>query len=272
MTFCYTAMSNNADFDDLLTELRELRDAQATDEGPELLVLRRVHGMTPERWQAFRRRYPNSRWGALPLNDSAVTQALSDIMDRSSSDLCPDACPPLRATDHVLARMLCSELFLAQMERDLQRLQRGGGQLSFICVDLTDEARAGERCTQIMTELAGIVAQALEPCDTLGALPERGIALMLPGIGPLRARALAMRLRERHLHESQPGDTCGFAVLSLAQPARITVRELLERIPPLLDRARARTDSVQFEAVNTTGQPDTLVQSQEKRFLFFGGA
>lgn len=266
-------MSSSADFDDLLSELRDLRDAQAADGAPELLVLRRVHGMTPERWQAFRRRYPNSRWGALPLNDSAVTQALSHIMDRSSSDLCPDACPPLRATDHVLARMLCSELFLAQMERDLQRLQRSGGQLSFVCMDLTDEARAGARCTHIMVRLADLAAQSLDACDTLGALPDRGIALLLPGFGPLRARALAMRLRERFLSESQPGDACGFAVLTLAQSARITVKDLLERISPLLDRARARTDSVQFEAVNTTaGQPDTLVQSQEKRFLYFGGA
>ncbi len=265
-------MNSNADFDDLLTELRELRDAaQATGGEPELLVLRRVHGMTPERWRAFRQRFPNSRWGALPLNDSAVTQALSSLMDKTS-DLCPDACPPLRASDHVLARMLCSELFRAQMERDLQRLQRSGGQLSLICMDLTDEARAGARCTHIMVQLADMAAQSLDACDTLGALPERGIALMLPGIGPLRAKALAMRLRERHLQESRAEDTCGFAVLSLAQPARITVKDLLERIPPLLDRARARTDSVHFEAVNTTGQPDTLVQSQEKRFLFFGGA
>lgn len=266
-------MSSSADFDDLLAELRDLRDAQAADAAPELLVLRRVHGMTPERWQAFRRRYPNSRWGALPLNDSAVTRALSGLMDKSSSDFCPDACPPLRASDHLLARMLCSELFRAQMERDLQRLQRSDGQLSLVCMDLTDEARAGARCSHIMVRLADLAAQSMDACDTLGALPERGIALLLPGFGPLRARALAMRLRERFLNESQPGDACGFAVLTLAQSARITVKDLLERISPLLDRARARTDSVHFEAVNTTaGQPDTLVQSQEKRFLYFGGA
>lgn len=264
-------MSSNADFDDLLAELRDLRDARSEGE-PDLLVLRRVHGMTPERWQAFRRRYPNSRWGALPLNDSAVTRALGHIMDRSASDLCPDACPPLRATDHVLARMLCSELFLAQMERDLQRLQRSGGQLSFVCMDLTDAARAGAHCTEIMVRLADLAAQSMDACDTLGALPERGIALMLPGFGPLRARALAMRLRERYQNGSQPDDACGFAVLTLAQAARLTVRDALERISPLLERARAQTDSVQFDAVNTAGQPDTLVQSQEKRFLYFGGA
>ena len=81
-----------------------------------------------------------------------------------------------------------------------------------------------------------------------------------------------MRLRERYRSGSQPGDACGFAVLTLAQAARLTVRDALERISPLLERARAQTDSVQFDAVNTAGQPDTLVQSQEKRFLYFGGA
>lgn len=265
-------MSNNADFDDLLAELRELRDAQPTGTEPELLVLRRVHGMTPEKWRAFRQRYPNSRWGALPLNNSAVTRALSGLMDKSSSDLCPDACPPQLATDHMLARMLCSDLFRAQIERDLQRQQRSGGQLSFICMDLTDAARASAHCARIMVRLAGLAAQNMEACDTLGALPDRGIALMLPGFGALRARSLAVRLREALLHACPAEDACGFAVLSLAQPARITIKELLERIAPLLDRARARTDGVEFEAVNTTGQPDTLVQSQEKRFLFFGGA
>lgn len=264
-------MSSNADFDDLLTELRELRDAPPSGTGPALLVLRRVHGMTPEKWRAFRQRYPNSRWGALPLNDSAVTRALSGLMDKSSSDLCPDACPPLHATDHVLARMLCSDLFLAQMERDLQRLQRSGGQLSLICMDLTDEARASARCTHIMVRLAGIVAQSMEACDTLGALPERGIALMLPGYGPLRARSLAMRLRDRYLRESPPEDACGFAVLSFAQTSRMTITDLLARIEPLLDQARLQPDNVQCETVNTLRQPDTLVQSQEKRFLFFGG-
>lgn len=265
-------MSSSADFDDLLAELRELRDAQAADGAPELLVMRRVHGMTPDRWQAFRRRYPNSRWGALPLNDSAVTRALGTLMDRSSSDFRPDACPPLCATDHILARLLCSELFCAQMERDLLRLQRSGGQISLVCMDLSDEARAGARCTHVMVRLADLAAQSMDACDTLGALPDRGIALLLPGFGPLRARALATRLRERFLSESQPEDACGFAVLTLAHSARMAVKDLLERIPPLLDRARARTDSVQFDAVNTTGQPDTLVQSQEKRFLYFGGA
>ena len=49
-------MSSNADFDDLLTELRELRDAPPSGTGTELLVLRRVHGMTPETWRAFRQR------------------------------------------------------------------------------------------------------------------------------------------------------------------------------------------------------------------------
>lgn len=265
-------MSSSADFDDLLTELRELRDAQPAGKEPELLVLRRVHGMTPEKWRAFRQRYPNSRWGALPLNDSAVTRALSCLMDKSSSDLCPDACPQLNATDHVLARMLCSDLFLAQMERDLQRLQRSGGQLSFICMDLTDEARASDRCSQIMVQIAGIVAQSMEACDTLGALPERGIALMLPGYGPLRARSLAVRLRDRCLSDGLPADVCGFAVLSLTPAAHMTVADLLARIGPLLDQARIRTDNVQCETVNSLRQPDTLVQSQEKRFLFFGGA
>lgn len=265
-------MSNNADFEALVEELRALRDAHESGRAPGLLIMRRLQGFSTETWRRFRQRYPNSRWGILPLDDSRFTRTLNDILQRGAADICPDACPPPPSPEQVLTRTLCSELFQAQLERDLLRQQRNGGPLSLVCMALTKEARSCEGCAEALARLAELAARHMESCDTLGALPDRGLALVLPGIGPLRARGLASRLHQ--CYREQDGQTypCGFAVLGLTQPMNdITVDNLLERIPPLLARAWAQTESVACESLSPKGQPDTLVQSQEKRFLFFGG-
>lgn len=263
-------MSSNADFDALLEELRNLRDARENDGDPGLLIMRRVRELSPETWERFRQRYPNSRWGALPLDDSRLVRTLSAVLERSAADICPDACPP-PPTGEVLTRLLSFNLFHAQLERDLLRLQRNGGQLSLVCMALTGEARASEGSTEAIARLAELTARLMESCDTLGAMPDKGLLLVLPGVGPLRARSLAVRLRESYLAHDGQTHTCGFGVLGLAQPMEMTADALLERIPPLLERACARPETVESETLRPKGQPDTLVQSQEKRFLFFGG-
>lgn len=264
-------MSSNAEFDALLKELRGLRDPGERDTAPGLLVMRRVHDLSPEAWERFRQRHPNSRWGVVALDDSRLTRTLSAVLERSAADICPDACPPPQDGEQVLTRLLSFNLFHAQLERDLLRLHRNGGQLALICMALTEEARAREGSTEAIAHLAEQVTRLMESCDTLGALPDGGLALTLPGIGPLRARALANRLSEAYRAEDGQRHPCGFAVLGLAQPMEMRADDLLERIVPLLARACACPEAVASETLRPTGQPDTLVQSREKRFLFFGG-
>lgn len=266
-------MSSNADFDALLEELRNLRDARGNGDDPGLLIMRRVRELSPEKWEAFRQRYPNSRWGAVPLDDSRLTRTLSAVLERSAADICPDACPPPQPDEQVLTRMLSFNLFHAQLERDLLRLHRNGGQLSLVCMALAGgEAHDREDSVAAISLLADLAARRImESCDTLGALPDRGLLLVLPGVGPLRARSLAGRLRETYLEQTARAYPCGFGVLTLPQPVEMTADALLERIPPLLARACARPEAVESETLRPKGLPDTLVQSQEKRFLFFGG-
>lgn len=264
-------MSNNVDFEALVEELRALRDAHEHGETPGLLIMRRLQGFSAETWRRFRQRYPNSRWGVLPLDDSRFTQALNDILQRGAADICPDACPPSPPAAQVLTRTLCSDLFQAQLERDLLRQQRTGGQFSLVCMALTEEARAREGSAEAIAHLAELAARHMESCDTLGALPDRGLALILPGIGPLRAKGLASRLHQCYHEQNGQTHPCGFGVLGLTQPVGMSLDNLLERIPPLLARACAHTDSIACESLCPKGSPDTLVQSREKRFLFFGG-
>ena len=264
-------MSSNAEFDALLKELRGLRDAGENNGDPGLLIMRRVHELSPEKWARFRQRHPNSRWGVVALDDSRLTRTLSAVLERSAADICPDACPPPSADGQVLTRLLSFNLFHAQLERDLLRLQRNGGQLALICMALTADARAREGSEEAIAHLAEQAVRLMESCDTLGALPDRGLALTLPGIGPLRARALANRLSEAYRAGDGQRHPCGFAVLGLAQPMTLRADDLLERIAHLLARACACPEAVAAETLRPTGQPDTLVQSREKRFLFFGG-
>lgn len=298
-------MSNNADFEQLARELRELGGSPGTDgspgddSAPGILVMRRL-GLTPAGWREFCRRFPPGQWCAAPL-----TPALAGVLEGLSADI-PDDGGPSGVPDVVLSALvslLSKELLLRQLERELHRLNRSGGELTLVCGGVFDGAPACAGCAagadapppgscpaDLLDRggrlLRDEVLRRLETCDSMGSLDERRILAILPGCGVLRGRMLAERARSAvldgcgHPPEEPGGDAggpipappvCVFGVLTVTRGDRADAERLVRRAMDACESAREAGDGVRYDYGAPLSERATLVHSQEKRFLFFGG-
>ncbi|MGE9986313.1 diguanylate cyclase domain-containing protein [Desulfovibrio sp. SGI.169] len=279
-------MSKIAEFEALARELRALREHAACDDageqaGSAMLVLRLVRGLSRQRWQDFCRAFPLSQWCALPMPEAIPEAHVADLRADVQQQ-------PPQATPDALAGTLSAELFTAQLERELLRQKRNGGDLSLICTALAERRRLcvalGEGTVKRLERLlAESLRDSLDACDSMGD-PGRGRYMaLLPGIGQLKARHLAERLQAGFAEQARPliptGGISAGAGAGCALGIICTGRGTPERAPDLLSRAEAALDAalkqeaghIHQEAPTPLGERATLVHSSEKRFLFFGG-
>lgn len=279
-------MSSSADFEALARELRALRqdagagtDMQA-DEA--MLVVRLVRGISANRWQEFCRHFPTSQWCALPVPGARPALRLADLR--------PDVQPPLEPDLHPdgLAHALTVELFTAQLEREILRITRNGGELALICASLRERRHlltalgkgTLERLDKMLVET---LRGGLEACDSLGCLAPARYALLLPGISLLRARMLAERLQTAFAAQARPfapqggisagtAPGCALGIVCVNHSEAVRAGNLLARVEQALETAlRQNEDHIHLASGNTLEERATLVHSSEKRFLFFGG-
>jgi len=269
-------MSNNADFDALASELRALRqaDGAASRSGTEsVLVARLLPGFSVSRWQEFLRRYPTGRWCALPAGPGL----LPDMSGGAGN-----------APDH-LAHLLMAEMFTVQIQRELLRLSRTGGDLALLEASLCDrdnlEARLGLPTVQALeTRLVDCLRQCREECDTLGCTGPGRFALLLPGVGVLRARLMAEQIQKIfsvHAAEVTAASgkgkhaakvACALGIACADQGGRPSPEALLGKAAQAIDEAVAQKHGhICIAGGAALESRNTLVQSSEKRFLFFGG-
>ena len=269
-------MSNNADFDALANELRALRqaDGAATRSGTEsVLVARLLPGFSVNRWQEFLRRYPTGRWCALPAGPGL----LPDMSGGTGNE-----------PDH-LAHLLMAEMFTVQIQRELLRLSRTGGDLALVEACLCDranlEARLGlPAVLALEVRLVDCLRQCREECDTLGCTGPGRFALLLPGVGVLRARLMAEQLQKifavqaaevtaatgKGKHAAKA--VCALGIACADQGGRPTPETLLGKATQAIDEALAQKHGHICVAGGAALESrNTLVHSSEKRFLFFGG-
>lgn len=269
-------MSNNADFDALANELRALRqaDGAASRSGTEsVLVARLLPGFSVNRWREFLRRYPTGRWCALPAGPGL----LPDMGGGAGN-----------APDH-LAHLLMAEMFTVQMQRELLRLSRTGGDLALIEAGLYDrcnlEAKLGLQGVQALeAHLVECLRQCREECDTLGCTGPGRYALLLPGVGVLRARLMAEQIQKIfavHAAEITAASgkgkhaaraVCAIGIACADQGGRPTPESLLGKAAQAINEALAQKHGhISVAGGSALESRNTLVQSSEKRFLFFGG-
>lgn len=301
--------SRNADFELLTRELRALRLLMEQDEPPatpqDILVMRRVSGLPLKRWGEFCRRFPLSRWCALPLPEE-----MGKNLDIALADVCPDmrrdgqpSLPKPPDFMNVLASMLSREMLHQQLERELQRLERNGGQLTLVCGTLQTShldaspgisperppvaSSANEDSPALLLGerlLYETLRQRLDACDSIGNLEKGALLAILPGYGLLRGRLLAerartaFRLRCKGLVLGKPGVIapftqagCAFGIVTVTQSEHPKANALLQRARQALARARESKDHLYEDTGAPLAERATLVHSQEKRFLFFGG-
>lgn len=247
------------------------------------LVARLVNGLSLQDWQDFAHSHPESGWYALPLPaDAAQDSRLADVEPGPEQDF------PARLSAPELARALRDEMFMDQLNRELLRLSRTGGSICLMSAAATGmgELRQsqGEKAVAGVENLLREALQGiLDACDSLGSLARGRFIALLPGVGQLKARRLAGHVQQafaeaaagffssRQLSGAE-GPECAIGILNVVQDSRLRAGRLLSQAAEVLDTAIA-AEKPHFHQVfsNEYWDEATLVQTNEKRFLFFGG-
>ena len=271
-------MSNNAELDALAREMLALRTAGAADDpvpdaGSQLphtvLVARLLSGFSPDRWQSFCRDYAESRWCVLPVAGSALP------------DTMPDPRPELPSQ---VVNVLINRLFLDQIEREVLRFSRSGGDLCLIYADITYRNAADTPWTRDEFEhldaaLAAALREHSEACDSLSHVAGGRYSLLLPGVNPLRARLLADQIQKAFVRQvglrntalANNGPVCALGIACINPGTGATAQTLLTQAEDALKNALSQQSGhICLAGGASLEERASLVHSSEKRFLFFG--
>lgn len=270
-------MSKNTKSDSLAAELASLPDAieaaRETDKNNAVILARYVPGVSESSWNEARREFNLEKWQARDV-------------DESPEELADDAIPIALFRD--CGGTLSKKMFDKQLQREVSRLKRNGGSLSLITLAIADRKRLnaalGEGTVDRLEKLLGAtILKRLEDCDSLGILRKRQYICSLPGLGQLASRNFAEKIKNDFADAARPffptggisagqGANCAIGIVNVPQGESGAVPDLLKRAKVALELALNKDKTLIYqEAAFSPLENPTLVQSSEKRFLFFGG-
>lgn len=283
MTTLSTDMSKNAGPDLLAQELAAMpdaiKDAQDGRAEEKILLARLIPGLSLEKWRSSSANRQLSQWHAIPAD--AISENDLEEMDWNVGELC---ITPFRETGGALTK----DMFLRLLKRELSRMNRTGGDMSLLGIAMTDRSRLmaaiGAGAVARLESILGLtVLSMLEGCDSLGILRKGQYLCLLPGFGQLAARNFAEKCQMAFYDAARPffptggisagsGADCAIGIISIPQGEKPTAKDLLKRAKSSLEIALDRPENhIYQEASALPMENATLVQSSEKRFLFFGG-
>lgn len=195
---------------------------------------------------------------------------------------------------HAVARLMSSIVdpvtftllttpFLLQLETEIHRVRRGKSELALVCFDLRDGEELAEQHGLCIGPLSGqALVHALKdgtlPCDCIGRVHTGQHALILPGAGAFKAQALTEKMLSccacQRITTEHGSFTPHFAAgIACASGAEAQVSTLIEEALRALDSAcqNGACCSVYRATGPASNLYQTLVHSNEKRFLFSGG-
>lgn len=282
MITLYTDMSKNVGPDTLARELAAMTDAirdARSDGDAKVLLGRLISGISLEKWQSASNEHQLSSWHAFPAD--VLSEADLEEMEGNNGDL---PVSPFRESGGALTR----EMFLRLLKRELSHLNRTGGDMSILGIAITDHKRLltaiGAGAVARLESVLGLtVLSMLEGCDSMGLLRKGQYVCSLPGYGQLAARNFAEKCQLAFCEAARPffpsggisagtGPDCAIGIISIAQGDKPTARDLLKRAKSSLEIALDKPENhIYQESSALPSENTTLVQSNEKRFLFFGG-
>lgn len=248
----------NNHFEELADQLRAL-DASASSDGEGMLVARYVCHLSPNDWKEFCKKFPNNNWGAVSLSNPLLGQ-LADIT------------PDTWGTKMLLA--LTTEAFVTQIQRELARLARMGGELSLVGAMPVSKRASDAQQEKLMTLLGEVLLANLEICDSLGLTTQGYPAILMLGAGQFRARNLAESIQRQFAKKASKickDATCAVGIVGMCQGENLGAQDLLTRLATSLQEAMTDEQHIRQMGPDSLDARSTLVQSSEKRFLFFGG-
>ncbi len=257
-----------------------LQSAMDASSSHTVVLARIVRGMSSESWQEASAIYDLDQWQVFPVPLDGV----QDVEALASPTGDAPAISPFREVRGALTR----NMFLNLLKRELIRLARNGGCMSLVCAGIAERRRLstalGEGTVARLEGIMGsILLSQLEGCDSLGMLRQGQFVCSLPGLGQLAARSFAEKAQKAFIGAASPffptggisagsGATCALGIVNIMQGDSGSARELLNRAKTVLEVALSKEEGhIHQETSIAPLENTTLVQSSEKRFLFFGG-
>lgn len=271
-------MNKNAKYDNMDNEIamisKALEFARKPAGGTSVILAKMVKDLSLEKWNQARRNLPLTDWQAFPLAEG-------------QKDPKPDeklSVTPFRDAYGALTIIMFEKL----LARELTRLERNGGCLSVLGIDISEKARLaaslGKAALKRLQDLLGnIILSKLDSCDSLSVTNEDQYLCSLPGLGQLAARNFAEKCQLAFEDAARPffpagginagrAPECAIGIVNVMPNERPRSEELIRRAKKTLEVALSRHEGyIHQETSFTPLEKTTLVQSQEKQFLFFGG-
>lgn len=246
-----------------------------------LLLARFVKNLSKKDWQEFCRSYPHTQWYAIEVQeDLENTLRIADIPDNNAQSAADSA---------MIVVALQSEMFVTQLKKELMRLSRSGGSLCLISAGIVENEELKtmlERkpAMQMERALYDSMCGIIEACDSLGSITPGKYIALLPGIGQLKARRIAHQLQStfseyaqsmmaaEDMAATQAAPLCAVGILNIVHDSRLRASKLFSQACDALEKALLMgAPRINQVFSNEVWDEATLVHSNEKRFLFFGG-
>lgn len=274
----------NPSENELLLELDALRQAllqQARSFGHNsdnsLAIVRFFNGVDLKTWNKISKEHNLELW--LPLELDKTSQQGLDFLCRQLESLA------FQKDHDPLTNLPNRRLFSQNLEAELQRQERCQSDLSLVILDLDHFKQVndnyGHACgDEVLKTLAYNLTSLKRPYDVACRLGGEEFALLLPGASALRAKAIVQRIlfvmREHTF--SSPDGAKNFKVTFSAGIAHLKGGDICkaEQLLELADSAMYKAknlgrNNIVAEIASQNSQPEnSMVQSDEKLFLFFG--
>ncbi|MDL2272139.1 GGDEF domain-containing protein [Desulfovibrio sp. OttesenSCG-928-I05] len=247
-------------------------------EGDETLALiRTVQGISGEGLEEALPFLARKGWFALSLNKPAgqAVQAVQKELEAL-----------FYQRDHdPLTGLANKRLFSTTLEREMQRSSRTKTELSLIMIDIDNFKQVNDQYghvvgDEVLARLGDTLRHSVRPYDLAARIGGEEFCLILPGASSWKARTLGRRILETFRQEEFSAGDKRFnvtfsagVVTTLCSIDCMTDTELLAKADAALYQAkRDGKNRIALSAhARELGETPSLVQAEEKRFLFFGG-
>lgn len=271
-------MNKNAEHDNIDKEMamisKAVELARKPAGGTSVILAKMVKDLSLEKWNQARGNLSLADWHVFPLaegqKDSQPDEKLSVT--------------PFRDVRGALTIMMFEKL----LGRELMRLERNGGCLSVLGIDISEKDRLSASLGKVTLNrlqdmLGNIILSKLDSCDSMSVTNEEQYLCSLPGMGQLAARNFAEKCQLAFEDAARPyfptgginagrAPECAIGIVNVMPNERARSEELIRRAKKTLEVALSRHEGyIHQETSFTPLEKTTLVQSQEKQFLFFGG-
>ena len=271
--------------DGLLQEIDVLHNAilSASEEanpsgenGGLLAIVRLLGGISKEQWDSLAERYHLDQWLAIDLSTPSTREMA--LLYKNMQDLAS------RKGNDELTGLPTREIFMRNLQLELERLKRQPADLSVASLDVDGIRQINSKWghnmgDEALKRLARDLMDTKRVYDTAARMGGEKFALLLPGAGLNRAKAIVQRLLNefrQNKFSSPSGEefsvTFSAGIATLSNDSAHSCEQIMEAAEKALKQAK-ETGCNKVVATQILIEDEirrSMVHSDEKHFLFFG--